>query len=82
MLWSFTQLVKSYGDDIGLEYLWNRDEYGSLENSLKTVEKNAENGGQPEVLAIVHVIEGSITVHYETQKKALYLDNFLLIALA
>ena len=35
MLRSCTQLVKSEGDDLGLEYLWNGDEYGSLENSLK-----------------------------------------------
>ena len=33
MLRSSTQLVKSHGDDFGLEYLWNGDEYGSLENS-------------------------------------------------
>ena len=39
MLRSGTQLVKSHGDDFGLEYLWNRDAYGSLENSLKTMEK-------------------------------------------
>ena len=73
MLRSSTQLVKSYGDDLGLEYLWHRDEYGSLENSLKTMEKNAEYGGQPEILALVHVIKRPITVYYE---------DFLLIALA
>ena len=44
-----TQLVKSHGDDLGLEYLWNEDEYGSLGNSLKAMEKNAEHGGQPEI---------------------------------
>ena len=42
------------------------------------MEKNAEHGGQPEILAQVHVIERSITV----QTKALYLENFLLIVLA
>ena len=31
ILRSRTQLVKSHGDDLGLEYLWNGDEYGSLE---------------------------------------------------
>ena len=45
MLRSRTQLVKSHGDDLGLEYLWNGDEYGSLENSLKAMEKNAEYAG-------------------------------------
>ena len=54
----------------------------SLENSLKAMEKNAEYGGQQEILVLVHVIERPITVHYETQTKALYLENFLLIALA
>ena len=39
MLRSSTQLVKSHGDDLGLEYLWNKDEYGSLENSLKAIKK-------------------------------------------
>ena len=63
MLRSRTQLVKSHGDDLGLEYLWNGDEYGSLENSLKAVEKNAEYAGQPEILALVHVIKRPISVY-------------------
>ena len=49
MLLSSTQLVKGHGVDLGLEYLWNGDEYSSLENSLKAMEKNAEYGGQPEI---------------------------------
>ena len=76
MLRSSTQLVKSHGDDLGLEYLWNRDEYSSLENSLKAMEINGKYGGQQEILALVHVIERPITVHYETQTKALYLEKF------
>ena len=39
---SSTQLAKSNGDDLGLEYLWNGDEYSSLENSFKAIEKNAK----------------------------------------
>ena len=54
MLQSSTQLAKSHGDDLSLEYLWNGDEYGSLEKSLKAMEKNAEYGGQPEILAPMH----------------------------
>ena len=42
MLRSSTQLVKSHGDGLGREYLWNGDEYGSLENSLKAMEKMPE----------------------------------------
>ena len=42
MLRSSTQSAKSYGDDLGLEYLWNGDEYSSLESSFKAIEKNAE----------------------------------------
>ena len=51
MLRSSTQLVKSHGDDLCLEYLWNGDEYGSLENRLKAMEKKAKYGGQSEILA-------------------------------
>ena len=51
MLRSSTQLVKSHGDYLCLEYLWNWNEYGSLENRLNAMEKNAEYGGQPETLA-------------------------------
>ena len=40
------------------------------------MEKNAEYGGQPEIVALVHLIERAITVHYETQTKALYLETF------
>ena len=76
MLRSSTQLVKSHRDDLSLEYLWNGDEYSSFENSLKAMEKNAECGGQQEILALVHVMERPITVHYETQTKALYFEKF------
>ena len=71
MLRSSTQLVKSHGDDLGLECLLNGDEYDSLENCLKTMEKNAEYGGEPEILALVHVIERPITM--KSQTKALHL---------
>ena len=76
MLRSSTQLVKRHGDDLGPEYSWNGDEYGSLENSLKTVEKKAEYGGQPEILALVHVVERSITVHYEDSDKGTVFGEF------
>ena len=62
-------MVKSHRDDLSLEYLWNGDEYGSLENSLKAMEKNAEYGGQLEILALVHVTQRPITVHYEDSDK-------------
>ena len=75
MLRYSTQLATSHGNDLGLEYLWNGDEYSSLENSFKAIEKNAEYRGQQEVLAPVHVVERPITVHYETQTKALYLEK-------
>ena len=76
MLRSSTQLAKSHADDLGLEYLWNGDEYSSLENCFKAIEKNAEYRGQQQVLALVHIVERPITVHYETQTKALYLEKF------
>ena len=76
MLRSRTQFVKSHRDDLGLEYLWNGDEYSSLENSLKTMEKNAEYAGQPEILALVHVIERPITVQYEDSDKGTVFGEF------
>ena len=76
MLRSRTQLVKSHRDDLCLEYLWNGDEYSSLKNSLKEMEKNPEYAGQPEVLALVHVIERSITVHYEDSGKDTVFGEF------
>ena len=76
MLRSSTQLVKSHRDDLGPEYLWNGDEYSSLENSLKAMEKMPNMEDNNKILALVHVIERPITVHYETQTKALYLEKF------
>ena len=66
MLRSGTQLARSHGDDLGPEYLWNEDEYSSLENCFKVIKKNAEYRGQQEVLALVHVVERPVTVHYDT----------------
>ena len=62
MLRSSTQLAKSHGDDLGLEYLWNEHEYSSLENSFKAVKKNAEYRRQQVVLARMHVVERPITL--------------------
>ena len=71
MLRSRTQLVKSHGDDLGLEYLWNGDEY-----SLKAMEENAEYAGQSEILALVYVIERPITIHYEDSDKGTVFGEF------
>ena len=76
MLRSRAQLVKSHGDELSLEYLWNGDEYGSLDNSLKVMETNAEYAGQPEILAQVHVKERPITVHFEDSDKGTVLGEF------
>ena len=70
------QLVKSHGDDLSLEYLWNGDKYRFLESSLETMEKSAEYEGQPEILALVHVIERSITVHYEDSDKGTVFGDY------
>ena len=73
---SSTQLVKSHGDDFGVKYLSNGDECGCLGNSLKAMKKNAEHGGQPEILGKVHVIERPITVHYEDLDKGTVFGEF------
>ena len=82
MLRSSTQLAKSHGDDLGLEYLWNEDEYSSLENCFKVIEKNAEYRGHQEVLALVHVVERPITVHHDILRQGTVFGEVLLIALA
>ena len=76
MLRSSTQLAKSHGDDLGLAYLWNGDEYSSLKNCFKAIETNSEYRGQRKVLAPVHVVERPITVHYETRTKVLFWGKF------
>ena len=53
-----------------------------MEYSLKAMEKKTEFGGQPEISALVHVIERPITVHYEDSDKGTVFGDFLLIALA
>ena len=40
------------------------------------MEKNAEYGEQPEILALVHVIERPITVHYEDSDKGTVFGEF------
>ena len=69
-------MVKSHGDDLGLEYLWNGDEYSSLENSSKAMEKNARYGGRLEILALVPVIERPITAHNEDSDKGTVFGEF------
>ena len=76
MLRSSIKLVKSHGDNLGLEYLWNGDEYSSLEYSSKAMEKNADYGGRPEISALVHVIERPITVHNEDSQKGTVFEEF------
>ena len=46
------------------------------------MEKNAEYGGQHEMLAQLHTIERPITVHCEDSDKGTIFEEFLLIALA
>ena len=70
MLRSSRELCQSHAEDIALDYLWEGDEYGSLDSRLKEMEKNSVDGGQPEVLALTHVLERLIVVYFENQDKA------------
>ena len=40
------------------------------------MEKNAKYAGQPEILALVHVIKRPITVHYEDSDKGTVFGEF------
>ena len=42
------------------------------------MKKNAEYGGEPEILALVHVIERPITVHYEDSDKGIVFGEFFI----
>ena len=81
MLRSSTQLVKSYGYDLGLEYLWNGDEYGSLEKPFESNGEKLRIWRTTRNLSLVHVIEIPVTVHYEDSDKGTVFGKFLLIAL-
>ena len=76
MLRSNRELCQSHAEDIGLDYLWKGDEYGSLDSRLKEMEKNSVCGGQPEILALTHVLERPIVVHFENQDKTTEFGRF------
>ena len=59
--------------------VWNIYGTGMNKVLLKAMEKNAEYAGQPETLALAHVVDRPITVHYEDSDKG---ETFLMIILA
>ena len=59
-----------------MDYLWEGDEYGSLDSRLKEMEKNLVDGGQPEILALTHVLERPIAVHFENKDKTTEFGGF------
>ena len=69
------ELCQSHAEDIGLDYLWEGDEYGSLDSQLKEMESSV-CGGQPEILALMHVLEKPIVEHFETQDKTTEFGGF------
>ena len=82
LLRSSTGLVKSHGDGLDQEYLWNGNEYGSLENSLKQWRKCRIWRTTRSLSTSACYRETNPLSTTQTQTKALYLENFLMIALA
>ena len=76
MLRSNRELCQSHAEVIGLDYLWEGDEYGSLDSRLKEMEKNSVYGGQPEILALTRVLERPVVVHFENQDKTTEFGGF------
>ena len=76
MLRSNRELCQSHAEDIGLDYLWEGDEYSSVDSRLKEMEKNSVSGGQPEILALTHVLVRPIVVHFENQDKTTEFGRF------
>ena len=71
------ELCQSHAEDISLDYLWEGDEYGSLDSRLKEIEKNSICCGQPEILALTHVLERPIVVHFDNQDKTTEFGGFI-----
>ena len=76
MLRSSREPCQSHAEDIGLDYLWEGDEYGSLDSRLKETEKNSVRGGQSEILALTHVLERPIVFYFENQDKTTEFGRF------
>ena len=82
MLRSNRELCQSHAEDIGLDYLWEGDEYGSLDSRLKEMEKNSVCGDQREILALHMYWKDQLLSISKTKIKQLNLADSLIHSLA
>ena len=66
------EVCESHTSDLGLAHFWD-DGYQDISESIADMKKSDTHAGEPEILALVHVIKRPITVHYPgTDKSTLF----------
>ena len=72
-MWKANKLVyQSHASDLGLTHFWD-DGHQDISERIAEMEKSDTYAGQPEILALVHVIKRPIAVHYMgTNKSTLF----------
>ena len=72
-MWKANKLVyQSHASDLGLTHFWD-DGHQDISERIAEMEKSDTYAGQPEILALVHIIKRPIAVHYMgTNKNTLF----------
>ena len=68
------EVYESHASDLGLAHFWD-DGYQDISERIADMEKSGTYAGEPEILALVHLIKRPTAVHYPTQIKALFLEK-------
>ena len=70
------EVYKSHASDLGLAHFWD-DGYQDISEIIADMEKSDTYAGEPEILALVHVIKRLIAVHYPgTDKSNLFEEAY------
>ena len=65
-LWRANKSIyESHVHDLGLDHFWMDDGYGNIDKRISEMAKPKTFAGEAELLALVHVIERPIAVHYQ-----------------
>ena len=65
-MWRANKLVyESHAHDLALDHFWD-DGYRDIAHRLFEMVKTKTYAGEPEILALVHVIKRPIAVHYQS----------------
>ena len=77
LMWKANKEVyESHASDLGLAHFWD-DCYQDISESIADMEKSDTYAGEPEILALVHVIKRPFAVHYPgTDKSTLFGETY------